>query len=342
MPNELPSPDRIQEMMQGFWVSRALFTGVELGVFDQLSHSPASAEVLAYRLRLHPRALERLLNALVALGLLSKEQGRYRNAPEAEAYLVKDRPTYIGGQVEHLASLHWRLWEHLPDAVKNNAPQVRHVLGPGFDILQNLYADPQRLRAFVQGMHNLTMPAAHEIMDNFDCSPFRCLMDVGGGSGALGIAAVKRHPHLKAIVLELPAVCPIAQDYIAQQGVGDRVRVQAGDFFKGETLPREADVIALGWVLHDWPPRQAQAILANCYEALQPGGAILVCEKLLDEDKTGPPITALMNLHALVSTGGEEHTASEYQAWMVEAGFHNMEVRRLTGNRDIVIGWKVR
>ncbi|MSQ11195.1 MAG: methyltransferase domain-containing protein [Dehalococcoidia bacterium] len=335
-----PSPDRIQGVMTGFWASKALFTGVELGVFKELSRGPASAEVLAYRLKLNPKALERLMNALVSLTLLEKKGGRFSNTPEAETFLVEGKPEFVGGQVEHLAHLHWRLWENLPDAVRENSPRVRQVFGPGFDIFQAISADPQRLRAFVQGMHNLTMPAAEELVDAFDLTPYHTLMDVGGGSGALCIAAVKRYPNLKGIVLELPAVCPITQDFVERHGMKDRVQVRPGDFFDTKRLPSDADAIALGWVLHDWPATEARAVLKNCYEALRPGGVLLLCEKLLDEDKAGPMQTTLMDLHLLVSTGGEERSASEYKTWMESAGFQGVSTRVLRGNRDLVVGHK--
>ncbi|MCS7206662.1 MAG: acetylserotonin O-methyltransferase [Dehalococcoidia bacterium] len=340
MPEQaLPSPDRIQQMLIGFWVSRTLFTGVELGIFDELSKGPASAEVLAYRMRLHPRALERLLNALVALGLLRRDNGRYANTLEADTYLVKGRPTYLGGPVEHMARLHWRLWEYLPDAIRENTPRVKQVFGPSFDLFQALAADPQRLRAFVQGI-TLTLPTAQEIVQAYDFTPHHLLLDVGGGSGALCIAAVQRYPHLRAIVLEQPLVAAVARENLEAHGVAGRVTVVEGDFFRKETMPSGADVVALGWVLHDLTPSQARQVLRNCYDVLAPGGAILVCEKVLDEGRTGPLLTALLNLHDLVSTGGEEHTASEYQQWLEEAGFTDCTVRILHGPRDLIVGWK--
>ena len=340
MSSESIGPERIQEMMTGFWISKALFTGVELGLFDELAKGPASAEVLAYRLRLHPGALGRFLNALVAMQLLAHEGGRYRNRPEAQAYLVRGQPTYLGGQVEHLSQLHWRLWQYLPDAVRENSPRVQQVFGPVFNMLEAVSADPQRLRTFIQGMHNLSVPAAREIVEAFDLSPYQCFMDVGGGSGALAIAAVQKHANLRAIIFELPAVCPIAEEYIRQHGVADRVRAHPGDFFQPETLPTEADVIALEWVLRDWPAEEGRTILRNCYSALRPGGAVLVCEKLLEEDRTGPLLTTLMDLHVMVSTGGQEHTEAEYRGWMEAAGFQDIDVRALKGNRDLVIGRK--
>ena len=335
-----PATGRIREMLTGFWMSKALFTGVELGIFDELTKGPASAEVLAYRLRLHPGALERLMNALVAMGLLEREASRYRNAPEAETSLVKGLPTYVGGQVEHLSQLHWRLWQHLPDAIRENSPRVKQVFGPGFDILETAYAEPQRLRSFVQGMHNLTVAAAEEIVEAFNLSGYTCLMDVGGGSGALAIAAARRYAHLRGIIFELPAVCAVAQDYIEQHGLTDRVRTHAGDFFETASMPQDADVIALGWVLHDWPAGRCRTILRHCFEALNPGGTMLVCEKLLDESRTGPLQATLMDLHALVSTGGQERPASIYEGMLEAAGFERIESRLLEGNRDLVIGHK--
>jgi cyclopropane fatty-acyl-phospholipid synthase-like methyltransferase len=207
-------------------------------------------------------------------------------------------------------------------------------------MLESVYAEPQRLRGFVQGMHNLTVADAQEIVDAFDFSPFNTLLEVGGTSGALVIAALKKHPKLKGIVFEQPAVCAIADDYLKQYGVDDRAKTHPGDFFQRGSLPLEADVITLGWILHDWPEEQCKTILQHCFEVLQPGGTIVVCEKLLNESGTGPLLTTLMDLHALVSTGGQERSAAVYQQWLEEAGFTGTDVRLLEGNRDLVIARK--
>jgi hypothetical protein len=327
-------------MMTGFWVSKVLFTGVELGIFDELANGPASAEVLAYRLRVHPEALGRLLNALVAMELLQHDVGRYRNTPEAQSYLVGSQPTYIGGQVEHLSQLHWRLWQYLPDAVRENSPRVQQVFGPVFNILQAVSSDPQRLRTFIQGMHNLSVPAAQEILETINLSSYKCIMDVGGGSGALAIAAVQKHPQMRGIVFDLPAVCPIAEEYILKHGVGNQVKTHSGDFFDPATLPKDADVIALEWVLRDWQLEQGRVILRNCFSALRTGGAIIICEKLLERDKTKPLLATLMDLHVMVSTGGQEHTRDEYCELMESVGLRDVQVNTLKGNRDVVIGYK--
>lgn len=340
MSTERIGPDRIQEMMTGFWISKVLFTGVELGIFDELANGAASAEVLAYRLRVHPEALERLLNALVAMELLQHNAERYRNTTEAQSYLVRSQPSYIGGQVEHLSQLHWRLWQYLPDAVRENGPRVQQVFGPVFNILQAVSSDPQRLRTFIQGMHNLSVPAAREILETINLSGYKCIMDVGGGSGALAIAAVQKHPQMRGIVFDLPAVCPIAEEYILTHGVQDRVTTHAGDFFDPTTLPGEADVIALEWVLRDWQLERGRVILRNCFNALRTGGVIIICEKLLDHDKTSPLLATLMDLHVMVSTGGQEHTQDEYCELMESVGLREVQVSVLKGNRDVVIGHK--
>ncbi len=332
--------ERLQGLMTGFWISKALFTGVELGIFDELAKGPASAEILGYRLRLNPNSLERLMNALVSLDLLSKSDGRYINTEETESYLVRGKSSYLGGQVEHLSQLHWRLWQYLPEAVRENSPRVQQVFGPVFPILEAVSADPQRLRAFVQGIHNMSVPAAEEIVNAFDFSMFKKLIDVGGGSGALAIAAATKWPNLQCVVFELPAVCDIAKEHIQQYPVNDRVKVQPGDFFAKETIPNDADIIVLGWVLRDWPSDESQLILKNCYDALKPGGVVLVCEKLLDENRTGPLQTTLMDLQALVSTGGQERTRKEYGDWMESAGFDDIGVNILAGSRDIIFGYK--
>ena len=334
------SPKHIQEMLTAFWMSKTLFTGVELGVFDELAKGPASAEVLAYRLRLHPGALERLMNALVALELIQKENGRFSNTEEAALYLVKGQQGYLGRGEPLSQTSRGGL---VATAARSGARE--HAAGEGglrtgLHMLAPCTRARARLRGFRQGMHNLTVPDAQEIVDAVDFTPYRCLLDVGGTSGALVIAALRKYQHLQGIVFEQPAVCAIADDYLRQYGVDDRARTHPGDFFEQGSLPAEADVIALGWILHDWPDEQCHAILRHCFEALQPGGAILVCEKLLDESGTGPLLTTLMDLHALVSTGGQERSAGVYGAWLEQAGFKDVDVRLLEGSRDLVIAHK--
>ena len=340
MAPENVSPNRIQDIMYGFWASKSLFAGVELGIFDELSKTPGGAEVLSVRLQTDPSALERLLNALTALGLLIKTKGIFSLAPESKAYLVKGKPTYIGGQAEHLSRLHWRLWQYLPDAIREGTPRIMQALGPGFEAFAAVFQLPQEVRAFIQGMYSLSSSSAEEIVGAIDLSRHQCLMDVGGGSGALSIAAVHKYTQLKAILFELPQVCSVAQEHIDQNQLEERIKVLPGDFFDRTTMSTEADVIALGGVLHDWSPTQAKSILRNCYEVLKPEGTLLVCEKLLEEDKTAPVFTTLMNLHGLISSAGEERTALEYSSWLRDIGLKSVRVQRLNGNRDLIVGYK--
>ena len=284
MASENVSPNRIQDIMYGFWASKSLFAGVELGVFDELAKTPGGAEVLSVRLHTDPSALERLLNALTALGLLIKKKDIFSLSPESEEYLVKSKPAYIGGQAEHLSRLHWRLWQYLPDAIREGTPRIMQALGPGFEAFATVFQLPQEVRAFIQGMYSLNSSSAEEIVNAIDLSEHQCLMDVGGGSGALSIAAINKYPKLNAILFELPQVCTIAQEHINQNQMEARIKVLPGDFFDPATMSNEADVIALGGVLHDWSDTQAKSILKNCHNVLKPDGILLVCEKVLEEE----------------------------------------------------------
>ena len=156
----------------------------------------------------------------------------------------------------------------------------------------------------------------------------------------MAIAAVQKHSQMRGIVFDLPAVCPIAEEYILQHGVQNRIKTHAGDFFDPTTLPGDADVIALEWVLRDWQLERGRVILRNCFNALQTGGVIIICEKLLDHDKTAPLLATLMDLHVMVSTGGQEHTQDEYCELMESVGLKEVQVNVLKGNRDVVIGHK--
>jgi cyclopropane fatty-acyl-phospholipid synthase-like methyltransferase len=189
-------------------------------------------------------------------------------------------------------------------------------------------------------MDSLLMPVALELRERFDFAPYRCVLDVGGAWGTLPLLLLERYPELRAIVFDLPPVGPIAREHIAAAGAASRIRVQTGDMF-ADPLPSGADLIVLGWILHDWDNERCERLLRRCFEALPSGGHVLLLEMVLDEDRSGPPLPALMSLNMLVATlNGRERTGSEFCALLTRAGFVEPHVEHLHGPRDYVLARK--
>ena len=184
-------------------------------------------------------------------------------------------------------------------------------------------------------MEALSRDADAEFAERWDFSSASHLLDVGGALGAVSLAVLSRYPHMSATVVDLPPVVPLAEQRIAEHGMAEKIRVVPCDFF-AEPLPAKADVITLGYILDDWADERCEIILRRCFDALTPGGTVLILEKVLHDDLTGPRPPALMNLNMLVATEGRERTLAEYGGLLTTAGFVNPRLTVLEGSRDIV------
>ena len=178
-----------------------------------------------------------------------------------------------------------------------------------------------------------------ELLQKYDFSPFHHLMDVGGALGTLPIRVLQRYPQLTATIVDLPTVKPLAEANVAKHGMADNIQVAASDFFK-DALPAGADLITLSYILHDRGDTECVAILKQCFEALEPGGSIVILEKVLNDERTGPLFPALMNLDMLVATAGRERTVAEYASLLVAVGFVEPGIKILTDTRDVVYASK--
>lgn len=331
-----PSP--VLDLLEAFRRSQAMFAALELGVFDRLAAGPAALPELARALGTDPDALARLLDACVALGLLTRDGPRYANAAAADAYLTSHSPLRLTGYARYSAAVLWQLWAHLPDAVREGTHRWKQAYGLDGPIFDHFFKSDADRREFLMGMHGLGQISSPAVVSAFDLGRFRRLADLGGATGHLAVAACRRHPHLRAVVFDLPAVLPLARELVAASGVGDRVEVVAGDFFTGP-LP-EADLFALGRILHDWAEDKVRRLLRAVHERLPAGGALLVAEKLLDDDRAGPSVAVFQSLNMLVCTEGKERTLGEYEVLLREAGFGRVEGRRTNAPVDAVLAIK--
>jgi acetylserotonin N-methyltransferase len=316
-----------------------MFAAVMLGVFDALEHRPATAAELAEELHLASEPLERLLDTCTALGLLRKAGAVFANQPVASTYLCRESEHSLTGYIAYSDGILYRLWSHLDDAVREGSARWKQEFGSQGAIFDHFFRTPEAKQEFLKGMHGLGLLSSAKIVSAFDMAGFRRLVDLGGATGHLALAACERYPQLRAVVFDLGQVINTARQYCsASNSASERIDFVAGDFFQDE-LPN-GDIFALGRILHDWPEEKIQPLLSKIYQRLPAGGAILIAEKILDEDKTGPASALLQSLNMLVCTEGKERTLSEYRELLEGAGFENVQSARTGAYLDAIIATK--
>lgn len=259
--------------------SRVLHAANAFDVFTKLSGNPATAGELAGRCGAKPDMLEKLLIACAALGLLAKDGERYVNTDAAENYLVRGRPQYQGDMIAHTANL-WSFWNRLPDEVRR-----ADVPAP----------DQQWHRHFILAMRDGAMAGrARDVSEVVDLRGRRQLFDLGGGPGSFSIAFCRKYPVLRAIVFDLPETAAIARQVIEAEGMQDRVSVREGDW-NADDFGAGNDVVLMSNVLHG-AGSAADMKLAKAFASMTPGGLLIVQDFLLNDEKTGPVVSALFNV----------------------------------------------
>ncbi len=332
-----PSPEHILQLGLAFWGSKTLLSAVELGVFSELAHGPVEGEELAARFDLHPRSARDFLDALVSLGVLHREGGGYANTPETDAFLDRAKPSYIGGMLEMANARLYPYWGWLTDALKTGEPQ--NEARTGGDFFAALYEDPDRLRQFLHAMTGLSAGASIAIAERFPFGRYETVLDVGCAEGGLVAQLALAHPHLRGIGYDLPPVREPFEEYASSFGLDDRVVFHAGDFFRDE-LPR-VDVVALGHILHDWSLEEKKLLLRKAYDALPAGGAVIVYDSIIDDDRRENAFGLLMSLNMLIETpAGFDYTGADCRGWLAEVGFGESYVEHLIGPDSMVVGIK--
>jgi len=336
MANDL-TPDKILQVGLGFWASKTLLSAVELGVFTELAQHPLDFATLKGRLGLHDRSARDFLDALVALGLLRREGGTYHNTPETDLFLDRRKPSYVGGSLEMANHRLFRFWANLTEALRTGEPQSEVKTGQNF--FTEVYADPARLRSFLQGMTGVSHGANVAVARKFPWAAYKRFADLGGAQGDLSLQIALHNPHLTGVGFDLPVVAPVFEEYVEKGGAAGRVRFVGGDFFK-DPLP-EAEVYLMGHILHDWTLDEKRMLIKKVYDALPAGGAFIVYEALIDDDRSQNAFGLLMSLNMLIETpGGFDYTGADCIGWMREAGFREARVEHLLGPDSMVVGIK--
>ena len=332
------TPERIMQVGLGFWASKTLLTAIELGLFTELAQHPEDLETLRSRLGLHERAAHDFLDALVALGFLDRADGIYRNTAETDLFLDRRKPSYVGGMLEMANHRLYAFWGSLTEALRTGHPQNEAKSGAA-PFFEAIYADPARLRDFLAAMTGLSHGANATIAAAFPWADYSTFLDVGTAQGDLAAQIARLNPHLRGTGLDLPSVAPVFEEYVAQLGVADRVEFVSADFF-ADPLPA-ADVILMGHILHDWDADQKRELIRKAYDALPDGGALVVYETLIDDDRSQNAFGLLMSLNMLIeSPGGFDYTAADCAGWMRDAGFQRTWSEHLVGPDAMVVGIK--
>ena len=341
-------PTVVASLIDGYRCSKVLFTAVELKLFDHLTGPALTLDELAEKLTLpHPSALERFLNACIALQLIRRDPAnrKYSNTKTSEKYLVSSSPATLNGYIDHNNHSSYHMWNHLPTALRENAPQWQRT----FDTIKKEpftfdthYRDDGAEALFMSGMHGFGLVSFPSIIGSIDdMHQYRTFCDLGGATGCLAVSACEANAHLQAIIFDLPRIEKHARSYLerAPSAIRDRIRFHGGDFFRDE-LPA-VDLFGLGRVLHDWNDEQCLALLEKIYRRLpNQNGALLLAEKLLETEKTGPLSANMQDLNMLLATLGRERSGEEYRKLLEKVGFKNVKCYHTGTGLDGIVAYK--
>lgn len=336
---ETAPPDALFDVGLGFTKSRAVATAIEFGVFDALSEEPRALSDLADVTGVHERGAADFFDALVALDLLEREDGVYRNGPAAERYLDSDGETYVGDFLAFAGTGIYGSWAGLDDALRTGEPQTgapNPGQGSAYDLV---HEDDERLGAFLDAMSGFSAISARAIARDVPWTEYDAVCDLGTSKGAFLIAVAERHDHLDAVGLDLPPVESHFAENLAGSGLEDRISFRAADFFE-DPLP-DADVYVLGHVLHNWDEERNLELLERAYDALPYGGALIVYGMVIDDDRRENALALLMSLNMLVTmTEGSGYTFAECERWLSTVGFDTMRRADLPGPDSMIVAEK--
>ncbi|MGA8041373.1 MAG: methyltransferase [Terracidiphilus sp.] len=338
MSTNAPSPDHILQTGMSFWASKTLLSAVEMEVFTELAKHPETLTSLSGRLGLHPRSAHDFLDALVALGFLERHDGVYSNAPSADLFLDKRKPTYIGGILEMANKRLYPHWDKLTLALRTGERQSE-AAGTTDATFSSLYADPARLKGFLRAMTGISRGSNMAIASKFHWDKYTTAADCGTAQGDLIVQIALHNGHISGIGFDLPEVAPIFEEHVEAHGLSSRVRFQPGNFFE-HPLPN-VDVILMGHILHDWSLDEKKSLIRKAYESLPEGGAFIAYDAIIDDDRKQNAFGLLMSLNMLIETpGGFDYTGADCIGWMKDAGFRGTRVEHLTGYDSMVVGTK--
>lgn len=324
-----PTPDKIMRFITGGWAAAIVGSGARHGLFDALEAGATDAKSAAAKTGISQRGAQALLDGLTGLGLLTLSGGRYANTPEAQAFLLKGKPAYLGNMAEvmfqNLAD-----WTTLPEAAKTGKPTASHTA---------LEPDNEFWHVLVPAIAPMSFPVAQAAAEKLGLAKKGAVrwLDVGGGSGVWSAAWLSANKQARGVQLDWPQVNKIAQGFVGQFGVGERFETKDGDFHTTDFGQGEYDYAVYSHIAHQETPQDNVAVFTKLKKALKPGGTLLVNDFVLGDDRTGHPFAMMFSAQMLlVSKGGAAWRRADYEAWLKEAGFGKVEFMPTPGPATVV------
>lgn len=324
------NPNAIREFAASFQKSRILLSGFELGIFTNIEESGTTNKQLADKLNLNEHACERLLNALVSLGFLKKQNQVFYNTADSFAFLSEKSSDYLGGLMHsnHL----WNTWSNLTNVVKTGIPAHPAEINERGD---------EWLFPFINAMHDRAKKQAPQQLANIDLSEIKFVLDIGGGSGAYSMEFVSRKPEIKATVFDLPNVVPITKKFLEKEGFSHNIKIHTGDYTT-DTLPAGFDLAFLSAVIHSNSLEVNQDLVKKCFDALNSNGRIVIQDWIMNNDRTLPLSGAVFAINMLVGTeSGDCFTEQEVIEMLDVAGFKNISRTEFESGLSQMVGQKI-
>jgi hypothetical protein len=316
--------------------AKVLQSAVALGVFQVLADGRCDAATIGARAGLHPRLAEDFLDALVGLGLLERADRHYENSVTAQAFLVPGSPAYLGGFIELTNETLYDTWGRLTEALRTGEPQHLDPDKGGF--VGNKHRDEGKMKRFLSGLDAFSDRMGIEIAARIDWMQCRRVVDLGGARGNLSAILVRTYPHLEAICFDLERTRPLFTEHVWQLGMGDEISFAGGDFFT-DPLPT-ANAYLLGHILHGFADFRRRDLVRRVFEAIEPGGTIIVYDRMIDDERRDPD-RLLSSLHMrLVSAEGSEYRVADCREWLRGAGFTQDRADPMLGTHTLITARK--
>ena len=325
---------RLTEMAFSYKQAGTVIGAAELDLFSEIDKGVNTVQALAKTLDLSEDVTDKLLIACTAQGLLEKEGDTYRNVPDVERYLVKGKPAYYGEYLIQQTKMEYDQW-------KDMAAACRRPLQPKGMYQALMRDDPEMARNITVAGYNASISAGYKMAREFDFTSHSLYLDLGGGSGCYSIPACESNPDLRAIVFDFPNVIAVTKEFIEKAGLSDRITTMPGDYVEDE-YPNGADVISIIGNFHGTTRDEAEAVIQKAFDAVAPGGAVIISDHMLNDDKTGPIESALFNMFFLAySRRGYIKTPGEVSEFMKKAGGVDIEISEfIPGSVTRVVGKK--
>jgi len=329
-----PTPERLLQLVWGFAPTLILESATKLRLFDYLEESPKTAEQLAGDTQCSVRGLTALLDALVGFEFLKRNGKRYALTPESSAFLVSSKPDYQGGFFQHITRMVMPSWMHLAESVRTGRPKQsvnEQNVGAEFfaELVEGIF--PMSYRAAqVAGKHlqveQLTRPVT--------------VLDLGAGSGVWGIALAQQSPQINIVAVDWPKVLEVTRRIAGRHGVAERLKTLPGDLLETD-FGQGHHLATIGHILHSEGRERSRQLLKRVFEALAPGGTVVIAEFIPNDDRTGPVNALIFAVNMLVHTNeGDTFTFKEISAWLREAGFRDVRLLNAPAPSPLVLATK--